>query len=227
MGPPSGATLFCALRTSTSSSRRRPGPSALALASLRASLRGARCGHLVQSFHSPSASDLLSLAWPRESRQREGHPKAVVSGLLSSDCAAGLRGFADSTSVCWQRTGRDPSRPPCGPFLRPPATAYGARLARILRARAESKAEANGQSALIRLRHLNSHRPWRSPCGQHSLRKTAVLPFGLPGGEGRAFCESAGFRLGDGSLFRFLRCSVARRTEVATLRTDRSRRLFS
>ena len=74
----------------------------------------------------------------------------MVSGLLSSDYAAGLRGFADSTSVCWQRTGRDPSRPPpdrvrgrlCGPFLRPAATAYGARLARILRAKAKSKGQS-------------------------------------------------------------------------------------
>ncbi|SFN30336.1 hypothetical protein SAMN05216289_1131, partial [Dokdonella immobilis] len=57
-----------------------------------------------------------------------------------------LRGFADSTSVCWQRTGRDPSRPPCGPFLRPAATAYGARVARILRARAKSKRDSQSQS---------------------------------------------------------------------------------
>ena len=99
-----------------------------------------------KGFHSPSASELLSLAWPRESNQREGHPKAVVSGLLSSDFATGLRGFADSTSVCWQRTGRDPSRPPCGPFLRPAATAYGTLVARILRARAKSNVKSVGRS---------------------------------------------------------------------------------
>ena len=68
VGAPSGAMLFCTFRNSTSSSRpfdrlrtgrtsSGPGPSALALASLRASLRGARCGHLVPSFHSPSASE--------------------------------------------------------------------------------------------------------------------------------------------------------------------------
>ena len=99
-----------------------------------------------KGFHSPSASELLSLAWPRESNQREGHPKAVVSGLLSSDFATGLRGFADSTSVCWQRTGCDPSRPPCGPFLRPAATAYGTLVARILRARAKSNVKSVGRS---------------------------------------------------------------------------------
>ena len=68
-------------------------------------------------------------------------PKRWSPGILPCDCAAGLRGFADSTSVCWQRTGRDPSRPPFGPFLRPAATAYGARLARVLRARATAKAK--------------------------------------------------------------------------------------
>jgi hypothetical protein len=104
------------------------------------------------------ASECLSLAWPlrrrsgansaagpqgegqepevRERHQREGHPKAEVSGLLPSDSAPGLRGFADSTSVCWQQTGRDPSRPPYGPFLRPAATAYGTLVARIVRAKA-------------------------------------------------------------------------------------------
>ncbi len=30
-------------------------------------------------FHSPPASESLSLAWPRESNQREGHPDAAVS----------------------------------------------------------------------------------------------------------------------------------------------------
>jgi hypothetical protein len=114
------------------------------------------------------ASECLSLAWPlrrrsgansaagpqgegqepvvRESHQREGHPKAAVSGLLSSDSATALRGFADSTSVCWQRTGRGPSRPPCGPFLRPAATANGTLEARILRAKAKNKAEAKAEA---------------------------------------------------------------------------------
>ena len=132
-----------------------------------------------QSFHSPAASESLSLAWPRESNQREGHPKAVVSGLLSSDCAAGLRGFADSTSVCWQRTGRDPSRPPCGPFLRPAATAYGARLARILRARAKSKCNSQSQSP-------------SSACGTFSRRA----------GEGRSGAEAKRDAAACGNLLR-------------------------
>ena len=132
-----------------------------------------------QSFHSPAASESLSLAWPRESNQREGHPKAVVSGLLSSDCAARLRGFADSTSVCWQRTGRDPSRPPCGPFLRPAATAYGARLARILRARAKSKCNSQSQSP-------------SSACGTFSRRA----------GEGRSGAEAKRDAAACGNLLR-------------------------
>jgi hypothetical protein len=46
-----------------------------------------------QSFHSPSASALLSLAWPRESRQREGHlTLAPCAQSLCSRYARQLRG---------------------------------------------------------------------------------------------------------------------------------------
>ena len=134
VGAPSGAMLFCTVRTCTSTSlpfdRLRtgrttsgPGPSDLALASLRASLRGARCGHLVPSFHSPSASELLSLAWPRESNQREGHPDAAVSGHPALRLRAAAPGLADSPSVDWQPTGSHPCEPPFGPCLRRCATA--------------------------------------------------------------------------------------------------------
>jgi hypothetical protein len=111
----------------------------------RARSFGAR--HPCRVFTRLPASECLSLAWPRESHQREGHPKAEVSGLLPSDSASGLRGFADSTSVCWHRTGRDPSRPPCGPFLRPDATAYGTLVARILRAKTKAKGKAPSATA--------------------------------------------------------------------------------
>ena len=112
----------------------------------------------------------------------------MVSGLLSSDCAARLRGFADSTSVCWQRTGRNPLRPPpdrvrgrlCGPFLRPAATAYGARLARILRARAKSKCNSQSQSP-------------SSACGT----------FSRCAGEGRSRAEAKRHLQACGNLLRF------------------------
>ena len=131
VGAPSGAMPFCTFRTSASSSLRMQGPSDLALASLRASLRGARCGHLVPSFHSPAASESLSLAWPRESNQREGHPDAAVSGHPALRLRAATPGLADSPSLDWQPTGSHPCEPPpdrvrgrlFGPCLRHCATA--------------------------------------------------------------------------------------------------------
>ncbi len=39
------------------------------------------------------ASESLSLAWPRESNQREGHPDAAVSGLLPFDFAKRFQGW--------------------------------------------------------------------------------------------------------------------------------------
>jgi hypothetical protein len=46
-----------------------------------------------EGFHSPPASALLSLAWPRESRQREGHPTlAPCAQSLCSRFARRLRG---------------------------------------------------------------------------------------------------------------------------------------
>jgi hypothetical protein len=125
-----------------------------------------------KGFHSPSASELLLFAWSKRSNQEKDHPKAVVSGHPALRLRGRASGFADSTSVCWQRTGRDPSRPPCGPFLRPAATAYGARLARILRARAKSQSQS--QSALIRLRHL------LPPSGRRKIRsKSEAASAGL------------------------------------------------
>ncbi len=100
----------------------------------------------------------FSLRAQRKVTKRKSTPKRRSTGILPCDSATGLRGFADSTSVCWQQTGRDPSRPPCGPFLRPAATAYGTLVARILRARAisnsASQSQSQSQSALIRLWHL-------------------------------------------------------------------------
>ena len=96
------------------------------------------CRIFKQSFHSPSASESLSLARARESNQREARPwhcafraparKVRISGLCSAEC----------TSVCTQRNRRDPSRRPCGHRGRCRRNAKGnPRAARILRARAE------------------------------------------------------------------------------------------
>jgi hypothetical protein len=88
----------------------------------------------------------FSLRGQREVTKRKATPKRWSTGILPCDCATGRRGFADSTSLCWQQTGRDPSRPPCGPFLRPVATAYGTLVARIVRANATARAEASGNA---------------------------------------------------------------------------------
>ena len=146
VGAPSGAMLFCTFRNSTSSSLRRQGPSDLALR--KVSYRfAAHPWRRNKAFTRLRRASYFSLLGQREVTKRKTTPKRWSPGILPCDCAAGLRGFADSTSVCWQRTGRDPSRPPCGPFLRPAATAYGARLARILRARARSKSNSQSPSS--------------------------------------------------------------------------------
>ena len=98
VGAPSGAMLFCTFRNSTSSSLRRPGPSDFAVRTCRHRF-AARSWTEVQSFHSPSASESLSLAWPRESNQREGHPDAAVSGHPALRLRAAAPGLADSPSV--------------------------------------------------------------------------------------------------------------------------------
>jgi hypothetical protein len=48
----------------------------------------------------------------------------------------------------------------------------------------ERSADETQKRPLIPLRDLNSHHARRSPCGQHSLLKTAVLPFGLSWAKG-------------------------------------------
>ena len=68
------------------------------------------------------ASALLSLAWPRESKQREGHPHTralrTVPVLQVRERAAG---FADSPSMDWHRTGpRRVGHPVDNPYARSP-----------------------------------------------------------------------------------------------------------
>jgi len=61
-------------------------------------------------------------------------------GILPSDCASVLRRFADSTSVCWQRTGAPPARHPSGFFLRTLAAPQGAPFGRHPAAAATARA---------------------------------------------------------------------------------------
>jgi hypothetical protein len=152
VGAPSGAMLSPGIQHPEPSSRRRPGSSASAVCTV---LHRCAAYSWAQSkaFTRLRRASYFSLIGQREVIKRKATPKRWSPGILSCDYAAGLRGFADSTSVCWQRTGRGPSRPPpdrvrgrlCGPFLRPAANAYGARAARILRARAKSEEQRQKQ----------------------------------------------------------------------------------
>ena len=63
-----------------------------------------------KSFHSPAASELLSLAWPRESNQREGHPVAALSGHPALRVRSRTTGFVERTSMYVQRTGAHRAR---------------------------------------------------------------------------------------------------------------------
>src|SRR5690606_2916214 len=60
------------------------------------------------------ASESLSLAWPRESNQREGHPDAAVSGLLPSDFAKRFRGWLTVHPCTDNQLARIPASHPAG-----------------------------------------------------------------------------------------------------------------
>jgi len=51
-----------------------------------------------QSFRPPAEGESLSLACPRESSQREGHPASALSGLPARKVRGRAPGFVDSTS---------------------------------------------------------------------------------------------------------------------------------
>ena len=156
VGAPSGAMLFCTVRNSTSSSlpfdRLRTGrtssgqgPSDFALRVFLHRYAAHFWGRSKAFTRLQRASHFLLRGQEKVTKEK-ATPMRWSPGILPCDCAAGLRGFADSTSMCWQRTGRDPSRPPYGPFPRPVATAYGTLVARILRARAKSNVKSVGRS---------------------------------------------------------------------------------
>jgi len=67
---------------------------------------------------------------------------------MPSDFASVLRRFADSTSVCWQRTGAHPARHPSGFSLRTLAAPQGAPFGR--HPAAEARATARPYSAMTR-----------------------------------------------------------------------------
>ena len=143
VGAPSGAMLSRRVQRLKSSSRLRgPGPGDSLLHDLCIASRR-ECHAQSRAFTRLRRASHFLLRGQEKVTKEKATPKRWSPGILSCDYASGLRGFADSTSVCWQRTGRDPSRPPCGPFLRPAATAYGTLVARIVRAKtATSRATA-------------------------------------------------------------------------------------
>ena len=64
------------------------------------------CGarHPCRGFTRLPASECLSLAWPRERHQREGHPGAAVSGHPALRLRNATTGFGDSPSMDCRRT---------------------------------------------------------------------------------------------------------------------------
>jgi hypothetical protein len=70
---------------------------------------------LAKGFRSPSGSESLSLACPRESNQREGHPRTPRSaGLWPADCASRLRGSPTAPPCAGVELARIPAGHPSG-----------------------------------------------------------------------------------------------------------------
>jgi hypothetical protein len=67
-------------------------------------------------FRRPSAAESLSLACPRESNQREGHPGAAPCGHPVLRVRASAPGFSDGTSLYRRKTRARPVRDPAGLF---------------------------------------------------------------------------------------------------------------
>ena len=121
MGGDGVGSLFL---SANASPPRHPGESRDPAPLLRSCCSSRNPPHVPVFFHSPSlASESLSLACPRESNQREGHPGCG---------AAAARRFATGGRVPLtahpvpQRNRRDPSRRPFGPFRPPSAAPHGA-----------------------------------------------------------------------------------------------------
>jgi len=69
---------------------------------------------------------------------------------MPSDFASVLRRFADSASVCWQRTGAHPARHPSGFSLRTLAAPQGAPFGRHPAAEARARAKVRARSPSTR-----------------------------------------------------------------------------
>jgi len=86
---------------------------------------------------------------------------ARSSGILPSDCANVLRRFADSTSVCWQRTGAHRARHPAGFSLHTLAAPQGAPFRRH---------PAAAATAFARLRFAARHMICPTQCRDARIR---------------------------------------------------------
>jgi len=88
----------------------------------------------------PAAERVTFFACAKKVTKESTPPAARSPGILPSDFASVLRWFADSTSVCWQRTGAHPARHPTGIFLRTLAAPQGAPFRRLPAAEATATA---------------------------------------------------------------------------------------
>ena len=78
--------------------------------------------HVPVFFHSPSRrAGHFSLLAQREVTKRKGTPAVAVAGHRARRLREDATGFADGTSVCRQRTRRDPSRRPLRGFSSAPS----------------------------------------------------------------------------------------------------------
>jgi hypothetical protein len=178
-----------------------------------------------KSFHAPLAPESLSLACPRESNQREGHPAYALAGLLPGKSAAGLRGLSTAPPVL------TPNWPASVPatlraFLHPPAAAEGSReeqRALLARTRWKAESEASLCSGSSKKYAQDARCSTRGPCaavrggrqaprgigrdadpfspGQESGRKTRPTLTDLPPMDGRQAPSGVAFLFGYLSLW--------------------------
>jgi len=86
-----------------------------------------------------------------------------LPGILPSRYASALRRFADSTSVCWQRTGAHPARHPSGFSLHTLAAPQGAPFGRHPAAEATARIDRTSlrKIAPTQCRDARLRWPWR------------------------------------------------------------------
>jgi len=80
--------------------------------SSRGRRKAADFGIRAKAFVPLTGRELLSLAWPRESNQREGHPADAPSGHPALRVRGWATGFFDGTSMYRRKTGRPPAGHP-------------------------------------------------------------------------------------------------------------------